>query len=156
MLFSLSAGEASAQAPGIIEALPADRIYVDSITASIPGYETMTDIEKVRALRLYVFQHTPVGDPLIHFEVVTQPLKDAYALFAKTGGVYCGGTAIMLSRVYKAAGFNSWVYDFGVTGFATHATTLVEVDGDTILQDTFLNYEYVDAHGMPIPFTELV
>ena len=43
----------------------------------------------------------------------------------------------MLSRVYKAAGFNSWLYNFGVfddDDDATHITTLVEVDGGVILQ----------------------
>ena len=45
----------------------------------------------------------------------------------------------MLSRVYKAAGFNSWLYNFGVVDDdVTHLTTLVEVDGDVILQDFLL------------------
>ena len=86
-------------------ALPADRIFVDSITASITGYATMTDLEKVRTLRLWVYQHTPKEGPLIHDQIVNLRLKDAYALFANgTGGVWCAGNATMLSRVYKAAG----------------------------------------------------
>ena len=44
----------------------------------------------------------------------------------------------MLSRVYKVAGFNSWLYNFGVVDDdATHLTTLVEVDGDVILAEFF-------------------
>lgn len=67
----------------------------------------------------------------------------------------------MLSRVYKAAGFNSWTYDFGEPeerdgGPTTHQTTLVEVDGDVILQDAFFNYEYVDDLGKPIAFLDLI
>jgi hypothetical protein len=161
MLFSVSASQSSAQNNNeIIQALPADRIYVDSVTASIVGYATMTDLEKVRALRLWVYQHTPNEDPLIHDQVVNLRLKDAYALFAKgTGGVWCGGNATMLSRVYKAAGFNSWLYNFGVfddDDDATHITPLVEVDGGVILQDSYFNIEYAHAHGMPIPFLELI
>jgi hypothetical protein len=110
---SLATVAASAQIGPVIDALTADRAYVTGITASISGYEQMSYIEKVRALRLYVYQHTPVGAPLVHDQVVNLPLKEAYAVFAKGGGVFCGGTSIMLSRVYKAAGFNSWVYDFG-------------------------------------------
>jgi hypothetical protein len=160
-LLSFTAGKVSAQIGPASDALPWDRLYVASITASIPGYETKSDIEKVRALRLYVYQHTPVGKPLVHDQVIDLPLSDAYAVFAKGGGVYCGGTAIMLSRVYKAAGFNSWLYDFGEPeerdgGPATHETTLVEVDGDVIIQDAYLNYEYVDAHGKPIPFLDVI
>jgi hypothetical protein len=160
MLLPLSVGKACAQIGAVIDALPADRDYVASITASISGYEAMTDIEKVRALRLYVYKHTPFENPLVHDQVVNLPLSDAYAVFAKgVGGVYCGGAAIMLSRVYKAAGFDSWLYDFGdieSDSPTTHQTTLVEVGGDVILQDAYFNYEYVDAHGMPIPFLDLI
>ena len=65
----------------------------------------------------------------------------------------------MLSRVYKAAGFKSWLYDFGdieSESPTTHQTTLVEVDGEVIFQDAYFNYEYVDAQGIPIPFLELI
>ena len=152
--------EASAQIGPVIDALPADRLYVTGITATIRGYEQMTAIEKVRALRLYVYEHTPVGAPLVHDQVVNAPLSDAYAIFAKGGGVFCGGTSIMLSRVYKAAGFNSWVYDFGELeapdGDTTHETTLVEVEGKVILQDAYLDFEYVDPEGKQIPFLEVI
>jgi hypothetical protein len=161
VFLSFTAGDISAQIsnlPPETTALPADRIYVNGITASIPGYNRMTDIDKVRALRLYVYQHTPVGDPLIHDFVVNLPLTDAYAILERAGGVYCGGAAIFLSRVYKAAGFNSWIYNFGDSegSGASHATTLVEVDGELILQDAYLNYEYVDAQGKPIQFLDLI
>ena len=159
-LLSLTAGTVTAQIGPVMDALPADRDYVARITASISGYEAMTDIEKVRALRLYVYQHTPFENPLVHDQVVNLPLSDAYAVFAKgVGGVYCGGAAIMLSRVYKAAGFNSWLYDFGdieSDSPTTHQTTLVEVDGDVVLQDAYFNYEYVDSRGRPIPFLDLI
>ena len=157
VLFWVTAGKASAQDGRVIAALPADRLYVATIIASIPGYDAMTDVEKVRALRRYVYQHTPVGDPLIHDQVVGLPLREAYKILSKArGGVYCAGAATMLSRVYKAAGFNSWIYNFGEVGGPTHETTLVEVDGEVILQDAYLDFEYVDAHGMPIPFVDLI
>lgn len=151
---------ASAQNGPVIDALPADHLYVAGITASISGYERMTAIEKVRSLRLHVYEHTPVGKPLVHDQVINLPLNDAYAIFAKGGGVFCGGTSIMLSRVYKAAGFNSWLYDFGeleaADGETTHETTLVEVDGQVIIQDAYLNFEYVDPQGKPIPFLDVI
>ena len=71
VLLPLTAGKACAQIGAVIDALPADRDYVASITASISGYEAMTDIEKVRALRLYVYQHTPFENPLIHIRLLT-------------------------------------------------------------------------------------
>ena len=52
MLLWVTAGRAVAQFEQVIDALPADRLFVASITASIAGYETMTNIEKARALRL--------------------------------------------------------------------------------------------------------
>ena len=54
---------------------------------------------------------------------------------------------------------NSWLYDFGdIEGDSptTHQTTLVEVDGDVVLQDAYFNFEYVDSRGMPIPFLDLI
>jgi hypothetical protein len=160
VLLALDAGKASAQIGAVINALPADRDYVEGIIGSIPRYEDMTTLEKVRALRRYVYSHTPMAWAekfLIHDQVVNLPLKKAYTIFEKekVGGVWCGGTAIMLSRVYKAAGFNSWVYNFGAIDGPTHVTTLVEVDGGIILQDAYFNIEYVDA-GMPVPFLELI
>lgn len=159
LLQPLTAVDISAQVshlPPETAALPADRLFVNSVSASIPGYKRMADIDKVKALRLYVYRHTPAGDPLIHDFVVNLPLKDAYAILARAGGVYCGGAAIMLSRVYKAAGFNSLIYNFGATGGPSHATTLVEVDNELIVQDAYLNFEYVDAQGKPIPFLDLI
>jgi hypothetical protein len=158
LMLLFTAGKAFAQIGAVIDALPADRLYVASISNSIAGYNTMTEIEKVRALRLYVYQHTSVSDPIIHDQVVNLPLKDAYSMFESGlgGGVMCGGTAIMLSRVYKAAGFNSWVYNFGAIDGPSHVTTLVEVNGDVIVQDAYFNFEYVDDDGMPIPFPELI
>jgi hypothetical protein len=160
VLLALDAGKASAQIGAVIDALPADRDYVGGITGSIPRYEEMTTLEKVRALRRYVYLHTPLAWTerfLIHDQVVNLPLKKAYTIFEKEkeGGVWCGGTAIMLSRLYKAAGFNSWVYNFGAIDGPSHVTTLVEVDGEIILQDAYFNIEYVDA-GMPVPFLELI
>jgi len=155
---SVEAASAIAQDAAAMAALPADRAYSIDITASIPGYVAMTGIEKVRALRLYVYQHTPVGTPLVDDQAVRLSLKDAYSVFEK-GGTFCSGAAVMLSRVYKAAGFNSWVYEFGSTETSedpTHATTLVEVNGEVILQDGYLNYEYVDTQGTPIPFLKLI
>jgi hypothetical protein len=160
MLFVFAADKAFAQIGAVIDALPADRDYVEGITASIPGYRTMTEIEKVRALRRYVYQHTPLSWTnkfLIHDEVVNLPLREAYSLFDKTaGGVWCGGTAIMLSRVFRAAGFNSWLYNFGVIDGPSHVTTLVEADENIVLQDGYFNIEYVDGQGMPVPFRELI
>jgi hypothetical protein len=160
VLLALSGGEVSAQIGAVMDALPADREYVFRITASIPGYSAMSDIQKVRALRVYVYQHTPFENPLVHDQVVNLPLRDAYAVFANgLGGVYCGGAAIMLSRIYRAAGFDSWLYDFGdieSDSPTTHQTTLVEVDGDVVLQDAYFNYEYVDSRGIPIAFLDLI
>ena len=54
---------------------------------------------------------------------------------------------------------NSWLYDFGdieSDSPTTHQTTLVEVDGDVILQDAYFNFEYVVSRGMPIPFLDLI
>lgn len=151
---------AAAQIGPVIDALPQDEAYVKGVIDQIPGYATMTPLNKVRALRVYVFQKTPlaaVNDFNIHTKVVNLPLKDAYTAFdANEGGVWCSGTAIMLVRVYKAAGFNAWIYDFGQKDVLTHATTLVEVDGKVYLQDAYLNFEYMDSKGAPIEFLDVV
>jgi hypothetical protein len=160
LCLSFTIGKVSAQVPPVMDALPSDRLFIAGITASIPGYDRMTDLEKVRALRRYVYQTTPVGIPLVPDEILDLPLRDTYAAFAKGGGVFCAGASIMLSRVYTAAGFSSWVYDFGdkksFEGPTTHQTTLVEVGGEVILQDAYLNFEYADAQGKPIPFLDLI
>lgn len=155
LTFLMLAGSAAhAQIGPIIDALPDDRKFVQRMIESIPGYDDMDSMAKVRTLRERVARITPVAGSmnfLIHDKVINLPLEAAYNEMAH-GGVFCGATATFLARVYTAAGFKAWTYNFGRSGILTHVTTLVEIDDEIFIQDAYLNYEYVDDDGKLIPF----
>lgn len=66
-------------------------------------------------------------------------------------GVFCGGTATTLMKVYRAFGLDSWTYNFGVAkGSLTHVVTLVRADGKIIVQDAYADYTLTDGRGRPL------
>ena len=73
-------------------------------------------------------------------------------------GVYCGGTAWALMKLYEAFGFESWTYIFGEPGGSelTHAITLLRI-GDTIaVQDAYFNLTFVTLLGAPMDVRALL
>lgn len=70
-------------------------------------------------------------------------------------GVWCGGAAWFLLRVYEEFGIESYNYSFGFEDFpATHVVTVVAVDGKLVLQDAYLNEDIRDASGQPVDFID--
>jgi hypothetical protein len=138
----------------------ADVLYVPRITAEISGYNAMSPMQKVQALRVYAYKHTPLAAVqkfLIRRDLAAISLQEVYANFdAEKRGVWCGDTAMLLARIYRAAGFEAWVYNFGKKDLLTHVTTLVKVKREIYLQDAYLNFEYLDEAGQPLPFREVV
>lgn len=64
-------------------------------------------------------------------------------------GVWCGGAAHYLQKIYKKMGYKSWIYNFGVPEYQnnkllTHMVTLVEVNGKIYIQDPYFNASYKD------------
>lgn len=147
-----------AQVGPIIDALPADRQYMQSLVAEIPGFQDMDAFAKVAALRELAFRKTPLAaDSSSRFvgRMSTLPLQDALSLMEeKNSGVWCSHTAQSYVRMLKGAGYDAWVYSYGERGLLTHATVLVEVDGEIYLQDPYLNFWFEDERGAWLPFME--
>ena len=82
------------------------------------------------------------------------------AFFADKGGVWCGGAAYALMRLYQAYGFDSYTYNCGATGVSTHVLTLVKLnfDGKSILsiQDPTFDICYVDPQGSPYGLFDVI
>jgi hypothetical protein len=72
-------------------------------------------------------------------------------LRADAGGVYCAGTAWTMVKLYRAFGFEAWVYSYGMLDTpATHAVTLVRIGKTIVVQDAYLNYALTDTRGRPL------
>jgi len=63
----------------------------------------------------------------------------------------------MLMSVYDAFGLDAWVYNFGnPEGIGTHVVTLVNIDGQVIVQDAHLNAEVTGNGGGPLDVREAI
>lgn len=139
----------------------ADAPFVESVIGAIPGYDRMTDYERVEALRKYVYRRTVVSggaDSLLESDPWSAALDVIFSIQdSNRGGMWCGGAAAMLTRIYNAAGFRAIGYTYGVeeAGF-NHVTTLVEVNGEFYLQDAYLNFAFATSAGAPMPFREVL
>lgn len=67
------------------------------------------------------------------------------------GGVFCAGTAWTMVMLYRAFGFEAWMYSYGMLDPpATHAVTLVRIGKTIVVQDAYLNYALTDTKGRPL------
>lgn len=156
---SVFAGTAvNAQVGPIIDALPADREYVQNLVSEIPAFQSMDSFAKVAALRELVFRKTPLAaDATSRFtgRISISPLEEALEELERTNsGVWCSHTAQVFARALKAAGFDAWIYHYGRPDLLTHSTVLVRIDGDVYLQDAYLNFWFEDENGRQMPFLE--
>ena len=136
-----------------------NKAFVQSIFQKIAGYRELPDIEKARALRQWVYENSDLAstvDSRIYDLIIDKPLSESFALFlANDGGVWCGGAAVLLSRVYEAAGFEAWNFGYGDEQTLSHVTTLVEIEGKLYVQDAYFNFEFLE-NGAPMPFEKVI
>jgi len=139
------------------------------------GSSRISDFEKVSLLREWAARNTDSSnrDGLLDrpserntysrtFSYYRQDAPTIYAAFmADRGGVWCGGAAYALGKLYELFGYNAFSVGIGVPGTsAQHTYTLVQIndEGRRILsiQDAYLNITYVHPGGKPMDYFELL
>lgn len=72
-------------------------------------------------------------------------------------GVYCGGTAWTLMKLFEAFGLEAWIYNFGDPDTElSHVVTLVRADGRIIVQDAYFNYTLKEKDGSAADIREIL
>jgi hypothetical protein len=153
-------------------------LLIEQIAREYPRVKdkNINDWDKVNILRRWAREHTPIASPdftlLLDYDPVTKydtPFKfytrsapELFAAFSSCeGGVYCGGTAFALSRLYEVYGFESFTVNMGFPdGRLTHVVTLVDIrDGDRhvlSVQDGYFNQTFTDGEGRPLDYFSLL
>lgn len=125
------------------------------------------DWTRVCLLRQWAWRHTPWCSESAHLD---GPPEEAYychgafRIFTDfgegKGGVWCGGAAYALRRLYESYGYRCWTYDCGFPDVMTHVMAVVEVHqrGRSLLvvQDSTFNITYADPAGNPLDVRDLI
>ncbi|MCP4372166.1 MAG: hypothetical protein GY797_29220 [Deltaproteobacteria bacterium] len=127
------------------------------------------DWSKVNFLRRWTYRHIDNssqtclldGNETLRAEFRSKSTPELYeAFFQDQGGVFCGGKAYALAKLYQLYGFDAYTVNMGDTSVFTHVTTIVKIDykGTDIftVQDAHYNVTYVDSTGKPYDYFELL
>ena len=129
-----------------------------------------TEWETVNLLRDWVSKYADISiteDSLLtnnhcFLSLYEKSASDLFAAFFEDlGGVQCGGTAIVLSKLYKLFGFNSYCLNTGfINTRFTHVYNLVEISyrGKNLLslQDAYFNHTVVNSDSNPMDYYDFL
>lgn len=123
-----------------------------------------SDFVKTNLIRQWAYANSDMSDEARLISTDGRTLADVLDDFDNDrGGVWCGGTAWFLMRVYGAFGFESGRVGFGLGGASsgfTHVVTLVNVSDHgvtkTIVQDAYENCTFVDRGQSPLDVGQIV
>jgi hypothetical protein len=128
------------------------------VLAEVPGLDTMTPIERIRALLRWaanVTDYTPDLSLIPHDFAAMEDFRELFEFFDKDiGGVSCAGMAVFTTRIFHRFGIDSFTFSYGIPGsWITHASVVVPLDGRFLIADpTFgVMYEFNDH---PLDITE--
>jgi len=145
--------------------------FKESICACYPQLRdaTLGDWEKVNLLRCWAYSNTcwasGASEKIDHRDYdhfYSLEVPAVFELFERrAGGVFCGGTAYALRKLYESFGFEAYeMHAGGVNERATHAVTLVWINhrGRKVLsfQDASLNHSMMDEAGEPLDLFDVV
>ncbi len=127
-----------------------------------------SDYEKVSAIRNWASRNIPVclsknalsnsclGWAKGNIDNIYKTFND---INRYEGGFLCGGTALMLSKIYNMLGYQSVAYNYGFEPTATHVVTLVKIKHNKTLiwsvQDAFTNSS-IEYKTEPVDFKQLI
>jgi hypothetical protein len=127
----------------------------------------ISDYDKANILRQWSYEHTKASskhnllelDESFGFYIKnTEELFTAFSEY--NGGVWCGGSAYVLSKLYQSYGYKAYTVDSGEVGVLTHVVTIVEIDYDgrkiLSVQDPTFNITYENSSGIPYDYFELL
>ncbi|HZU35612.1 MAG TPA: hypothetical protein VFA18_06885, partial [Gemmataceae bacterium] len=127
----------------------------------------LDDWSRVCLLRQWAWQHIPWCSRSLLLDqkpAISLYCRDAPGVFAyllsDSGGVWCGGAAYALAKLYELYGYPAWTYDYGLPEVMTHVTTVVRIQlrGQRMLvvQDPTFNLTYTAPNGMPLDLATLL
>lgn len=141
----------------------------------------VSDYEKVKMLREWVVQNTPLskkksesidGDADLRLTKLDNPYAKGFNYYAKEapelydtfnenkGGVLCAGTSYYLARVYEMFNYDSFIVHTRGPPNWTHAFNIVLIEENDkrlySLQDAYLNLSYINEDGYPIDYLEFL
>jgi hypothetical protein len=147
------------------EPLPAADIFDTTAREAVAGLtpaEREDDLAAVRALRRFLYRRMPFASSQEAW-ITDDPIRNTVSLTAgvdllyqRGQGVWCQAAAILLSRLYKDAGYRVWLTSFGDVGSMTHTVVLVQAAGQIYLEDPYFNMDYVRDDGAPLPYFQLL
>ena len=124
------------------------------ILQEIPDWFDLSQWEQVIALRQWAHEQVDItATDKVRFDADTtlryydQPAGILYQWFQEDkGGVYCGGSAYFLQKIYELMDFPAYALDMGRNGVFSHVVLIVPVkhNGKTLrtIQDVFFNLTY--------------
>lgn len=129
--------------------------------------ETLDDFARVTLIRQWAWSHIRGGSPAnlldAHARWYELDAASIFRLFAEDrGGVYCGGSALALQRLYEVFGYRAWSVNNGDANTSeSHVFTLVKIrvghENVICLQDPLFNTTHVDATtGLPVDYFDLL
>jgi hypothetical protein len=133
------------------------------------------EFARVSLLRQWAWSHIRIANTTSNL-LDSDPRIDWYKLDAAAifrlfdedrGGVFCGGAALALQRLYEAFGYTAWTLNIGSNepeSDVTHVATIVKIrvgdPGGTdvmCVQDAYFDLTYVDqTTGRPLDYFELL
>ncbi|MCE9590352.1 MAG: hypothetical protein K8S99_07495 [Planctomycetes bacterium] len=127
-----------------------------------------TDWERVSLLRDWAHRHLDWASPSAllesdaNFNIQNRSAADLFAIYqTDRGGVWCGGAAVTLRKLYEAYGLEAVTLDCGFPDSqTTHVMTIVKVNHKgkalLVLEDPTFNYTYIDGKGEPADVVDLM
>lgn len=123
--------------------------------------------DKVNMLRQWSYEHTKASSKhnLLEedksFGFYNKNVAELFTAFSQyKGGVWCGGSAYALMKLYQSYGYKAYTVDSGEVGVMTHVVTIVEIDFDgrkiLSVQDPTFNITYENSSGIPYSYFEFL
>lgn len=95
------------------------------------------------------------------FDFYSRSAPEIFAAFLSDGGgVWCGGAAHALMKLYRLFGFPASTLQYGRSDVMDHVVTLVRITyrgrQKTVIQDPTFNLTYTTASGVPYDYFDLL
>lgn len=127
----------------------------------------LTEWDVVDRIRDWAYAHTVWStesyllDRNANFNYYQRSAPEIFAAFlSDKGGVWCGGTAHALMKLYRMFGFSASTLDYGRPDIADHVVTLVRITykgrKKLVVQDSTFNITYTTTGGIPYDYFDLL
>lgn len=136
--------------------------FVDAARASLSPADRADPLAAIRAYRRFAYSNMLFsggqdgGLNAVLFAKTSDLRSALLSIQSSRSGVWCTGAAVVLARLYEELGYKTQIIAWGSQSRLGHTQVLVQVRGDWYLQDAYFDFDYVDEHGRPLPYTEVL